>query len=76
MPKMLDAGLLPPPTDNDQELASLDDIDPGYAATRNAALLARENCDGVSTKAARLGGGVFDFNFPDDDTETVVTLTS
>lgn len=71
MPKKLDAGRLPPPTDRDQDLATKDDIDPGYTASRKA-IAAATAC----AKGARLGGGVFDFTFPDEDSETVVTLTS
>ena len=74
MPKRLDAGRVPPPNQRDHDLATKDDIDPGYTASLSAALLAKERPSGVAAKGTSLGGGVFDFASIGDDPETVVTL--
>ena len=70
LPKRLDGGMVPPPTDHDSELASPEDIDPPDTDCH------RREGGVVSAKVAWLGGGCFAFTNDDGDANTVLTVSS
>ena len=69
LPKRLDGGLLPPPSDHDYDLATGQDIDPCEVSDNDESVLS------VTAKVARLGGGFFKLS-DDDDAKTVLTVCS